>query len=134
VGKDIEKESSNLNLQHLMENIVQNDNQRQKLVIADMKGFTVIKVAELIKCEADGYCTHFFLPGKIKVTSSKNLKYYEEILDQQKIIRVHRSFLVNLSHVKGYSHQGEIHLSENISCPLGDSYKQHFLEVFGKNL
>jgi two-component system, LytTR family, response regulator len=130
VQKELSTEQNNLNLHTLMESLAQNNN-NHNLVIPNIKGFVVIKTNDLIMCEADGYCTHFFLPGKTKITSSKNLKYYEEILDQQKIIRVHRSYLVNLSHVKSYSHQGEIHLSENISCPLGDNYKQHFLEMFG---
>ncbi|MDP4224474.1 MAG: LytTR family DNA-binding domain-containing protein, partial [Bacteroidota bacterium] len=83
------------------------------LVIPHLKGFEVLKIAEIIMCQADGYCTNFFLMGGKKVISSKNLKYFDDILEDHNIIRVHHSYLVNLNHVSGYSRQGEIMLTEN---------------------
>lgn len=100
------------------------------LVIPDQKGFKVLNPEKIIMCEADGYCTIFYSEGKDKTTSSKNLKHYEDFLAEYHFHRVNRSFLVNLKHVKGYTRQGEILLSENLACPLGDNYKCHFLKIF----
>ncbi len=102
------------------------------LVIPHLKGFEVLKIAEIIMCQADGYCTNFFLTGGRKVISSKNLKYFHDMLEDQNIIRVHHSFLVNLNHINGYSRQGEIMLTENHKASLGDSYKYDFMGRFGK--
>ena len=124
---------TNLNLQILMEGLSHKETNTNNLVIPSSKGFTLIKIPDLIMCEADGYCTHFYLTGKVKITSSKNLKHYEELLSNHTIIRVHHSNLINLIHVKGYCHLGEISLSEGICCPLGNNYKSHFLEIFEKN-
>ncbi len=104
----------------------------ENMVISDINGFTVIKIADLILCQGEGYCTHFFASGKKKITSSKNLKYYEELLYPRQIIRVHHSWLVNVEHVKGLTRQGEILLSEELKCPLGTSYKTQFMEMIGK--
>lgn len=132
VRKEIAVSNTNINLQVLMEGISNRDLPGDQLVIPSTKGFSVIKISDIIMCEAEGYCTHFYLTGKEKITSSKNLKHYEELLGGKNMMRVHHSNLVNLSHVKGYCHVGEISLSENLCCPLGNNYKSRFLEVFGK--
>jgi len=132
VRSEIMLETSNLNLQKLLENIAQKREEFKQLVVSDSNGFKVIETSDIILCEADGYCTHFLLARKEKVTSSKNLKHYEELLSNQGFIRVHNSFMVNLSHIKSYSNQGEIMLSGNMSCPLGNAFKQRFLERFKK--
>jgi two-component system LytT family response regulator len=118
-------------LQTLQENLSPR-NGISRLVVSDLKGFTVIRTDQIIKCEGEGYCTHFYLTGGKKVTSSKNLKYYEELFDHTQIIRVHHSSLINLDHLEGYTRQGEIVLAEGLKCPLGDKYKQVFMGRFGK--
>jgi two-component system, LytTR family, response regulator len=119
-------------IQTLLDNITGNGKTVDNLVISDINGFTVIRVPDLILCRGEGYCTHFLLAGKKKVTSSKNLKYYEDLLHSEQFIRVHHSWLVNLKHVTGCTRQGEILLSEEIKCPLGNNYRQGFMERFGK--
>lgn len=133
VNKDLAHKKNNLNLHILEENLFSQDNNHHNLVIPDIHGFVVIRTKEIILCEAEGYCTTFFLSGNRKVTSSKNLRYYEDLLDKSGIIRAHRSFLVNLSKVTGYSRQGEIFLEENNTCPLGNNYRQQFMEKIGKH-
>jgi two-component system LytT family response regulator len=132
VGLELALQHTNLNLQILVEGLARKEPNPHDLVIPSTKGFKVVKIPDLIMCEADGYCTRFYLTGKEKITSSKNLKHYEELLRNHQMMRVHHSNLINLHHVKGYCHQGEISLSEEICCPLGNNYKAQFLEVFGK--
>jgi two-component system LytT family response regulator len=113
------------NLEHPTETI-------KKLVVPHIKGFTTINISNIILCEADGYCTNFYLTGNTKVSSSHHLKYYEEFLPQDQFLRVHNSYVINLLHVTGYTHQGVIMLSEGITCSLGTSRKQAFLQKFNK--
>lgn len=117
------------NLQYLFQNLMEADHMHS-LVIPDQKGFKVLNPDDIIMCEADGYCTNFYTKGKVKTTSSKILKHYEEFLTEYHFMRVNRAYLVNLKHVKGYSRQGEILLSECYTCPLGDNYKNQFLSYF----
>lgn len=131
VVQELNDKQSNQNIQVLMENVASPKEEIQQLVVPDNKGFTVIKLADLIMCEADGYCTHFYLKGKRKITSTKNMKHFEELFANKQIIRVHRSFLISLSKITGYTKQGEIRLEENLSCPLGNNYRQQFMEKMG---
>ncbi len=102
------------------------------LVISNNKGFTVLRVSDIILCEADGYCTNFYLADNSKISSSYNLKHYESILPQNHFMRVHNSFIINKEHVKSYSFQGEILLLNNLKCSLSIRHKHAFLKAFGR--
>jgi two-component system, LytTR family, response regulator len=100
------------------------------LVVHSSKGFTVLKTNEIIYLEADGYCTNFYLQGKAKLSSSRNLKFYSELLPKGTFMRVHHSFFVNLSHVTGYNCQEEILLTDGLSCSLSAAHKSTFMGFF----
>jgi two-component system LytT family response regulator len=104
-----------------------------KLVVSNNLGFKVVSLDNIISCQADGYCTIFHLKGGEQLISTKNLKYYDELLSGQNFQRVHNSFLVNLQHVLEYSSEGLIGLSENNQAPLGNTYKKKFLEFFERS-
>jgi len=102
------------------------------ITIQHLKGTEVLKINDIIMCKADSYCTEFYLTGKKKVISSKNLKNYEALLSGHNFIRVHHSYIVNLDQVCNYSKQGEIVLAEGNKANLGDTYKNVFIRSFGK--
>jgi len=102
------------------------------LIIPHIDGFDVLKTSDIIMCQADGYCTKFFLTGNRKVVSSKNLKNYDSLLGEEKFMRVHHSFLVNLDHINSCTRQGELLLNEGHRAYLGDSYKNEFVRRVGK--
>jgi len=131
VKKDLRSDSVQ-NIGALIENIENPAFNFRKLIIPNTKGFITIDPEEIIQCEADGYCTLFYLLNKKKISSSYNLKHYEELLPANRFFRVHNSYIINLNHIKGYNNQGEIHLTEGIKCPLGNSRKQAFLKIIRK--
>ena len=114
----------------LLKNMREGPARQSTLIIPNIKGFEVLKVPEIIMCQADGYCTNFHLTGQRKVVSSKNLKHFDGLLSGQGFLRVHHSYLINLDHVTGYTRQGEILLSENLRASLGNSYKNEFIRIF----
>lgn len=118
------------NLGALIENMASPSGPMQKLIIPNQKGFQAIDLKEIIMCEADGYCTGFFLEGGGKVISSHHLKHYEELLPRDMFMRVHNSCVINLHHVKGYSNHGEISLSGNLKAPLSRTRKELFLQCW----
>lgn len=114
----------------LLKNLREGPARKSTLIIPNIKGFEVLKVTEIIMCQADGYCTNFHTTGQRKVVSSKNLKHFDGLLADQGFLRVHHSYLINLEHVTGYTKQGEILLSENLKASLGNSYKSEFIRRF----
>jgi len=118
------------NLTALLENLEAPSGQLRKIIIPNLKGFTAINPSDIILCEADGYCTNFFLSGRSKTSSSYHLKFYEELLPSSNFLRIHKSYIINTDHVIGYTNNGEIMLSEGITCALSDSRKHTFLKIF----
>jgi two-component system, LytTR family, response regulator len=133
VVHELEVKDSYLSVKALLNNLSNISQPNGNLVISNSKGFTILKTSDIIYCEADGYCTRFYLSGKSKVSSSRNLKFYEELLPANKFIRTHHSCIVNLSHVKGYSHQEEILLTDGLKCPLSSGKKHTFIGIFKKD-
>jgi two-component system, LytTR family, response regulator len=130
VRNDMDDRAGNSNIEELIKFTQHADPQHSAITIPDKKGFKVVGIHEIIHCEADGYCTHFYITGGKKITSSRNLKFYEEILEEKCFLRVHHSYLVNLKHVKDFAAEGVIHLSEDHSVPLGNTYRKRFLDRF----
>ena len=116
------------NLSVLLENMKSPSEAKKNLVISDSKGFTVVRTSDIIMSVADGFCTHIFLTENRKITSSKILKHFEEILPKEQFMRVHHSYIVNIEHVKSYTNQGLILLSEDVTCPLSTSQRPSFMK------
>jgi two-component system LytT family response regulator len=128
-GKE-ETDADPLNLRTLVSNLKNGSVQVPNLVIPHLKGFQVLKIPEIIMCQADGYCTNFYLTGNRKIVSSKNLKHFYSLLFEHNFIRIHNSYVINLEHVTAYNRQGEIELTESHTAHLGDSYKNDFVRRF----
>jgi two-component system, LytTR family, response regulator len=77
-----------------------------KLCIPTFKGFAVLKLEDIILCEAEKNYTVIHVKDKKPIIVSRTLLEYEKILDGTPFLRVHRTFLINLQHVTEY-HRGE---------------------------
>jgi two-component system, LytTR family, response regulator len=131
----VETKLKNNNFDHLATLIEQTNHQSgqpEKLIIPHQKGFTALNFSEIIMCKADGYCTHFYLSNKRVITSSHHLKYYEETLPNDKFMRVHHSYIINIEHIESYHSQGEIVMKDDLTCYLSHSHKNSFMKLFKK--
>lgn len=87
------------NLEVLYQNLTSTD---KKIVINSHQGQNIIKVSDIIRCEADSNYTTIFHSNGTKTVVTKSLREYEELLSGDNFFRVHKSHLVNLSFVKSY--------------------------------
>lgn len=79
---------------------------------------------EFIHAEKD-FCW-IFCSGGTKYFVSKHLKMFEEILPLNKFLRVHRSYLVNLSKIKTL--KGNTLTLGTEEIPIGTNYRQLLME------
>ena len=87
------------------DNILQNIrylNEDKKIALPTQKGFELICIKDIIRCEGDNNYTIFHISGKNKIMVSKTLREYEEMLSDFHFLRVHQSHLVNLRYIKHY--------------------------------
>jgi two-component system, LytTR family, response regulator len=107
-----------------------------RLCLPTLKGFIVLKLEEIIYCEAERSYTVFHLEGNKTVTVSKPLLEYDQLLRETSFLRIHKSFLVNLLHVKEYQRGegGLVILSDGAEIEVSRRKKEEFLskirEVF----
>lgn len=76
--------------------------EKMKLCIPSLKGFQVVQLDEIIYCEAYTNYTNFYFTNRSTICASKSLHEYEELLSDCNFIRVHKSFMVNLEHIREY--------------------------------
>lgn len=76
--------------------------QEMKLCIPSVKGFQVVDLKDILYCEATGSYTNFYFTDKHMICSAKTIHVYEDLLSDAGFIRIHKSYLINLLHVKEY--------------------------------
>jgi two-component system LytT family response regulator len=73
-----------------------------RLGLPTLKGFVVVKLEEIIFCEAERSYSIFHLVHDTKIIVSKSLAEYDSLLSGAHFLRIHKSFLINMQHVKEY--------------------------------
>ena len=106
----------------------------KRIGIASLKGITVVDVADIMYCEADGNYTNFKLSGAAKLlTASKTLKEYENILSSASFVRTHQKYLINVSHVKEYlrGRGGSIIMDDGKVIDVSQNKRSEVLKAIG---
>jgi len=104
-------------------------NQLQRIILTSMDGFEVHKISDIIRCEANGSYTIFFIKGGHKVITSKTLNNFEKMLDDLSFVRVHSKHLINLDYVKRYisGRGGYIIFEDGTQVDVSERKKKEFI-------
>ncbi|WP_108868676.1 LytR/AlgR family response regulator transcription factor [Aquimarina aquimarini] len=102
-----------------------------KITIPQQDGFEVLQISDILYCEADDNYTKIYLEKGNKLVS-KTLKYFEESLSSHGFIRIHKSYLVNVSKVTRYKKGkgGSVVLSSGKELSVSSSKKGALLDYF----
>lgn len=77
------------------------DKEYKKIVIPELGNRRVVNLADIIAIEADGAYSAIHLKGNNIITTSKNLKYFEEVLPKDALFfRSHRAWIINLEYIE----------------------------------
>ncbi|NNL92315.1 MAG: response regulator transcription factor [Saprospiraceae bacterium] len=92
-----------------------------------------INVNDILRLEAMGNYTQFFLDDGSKILVTKTLKDYDEALGAD-FIRVHQSHLVNLKHIKAYikTEGGYIEMKDESHVPVSVRKKPMVMQLLLK--
>jgi two-component system, LytTR family, response regulator len=103
--------------------------QEMKLCIHSLKGFQVVDLKDVLYCEASGSYTNFYFVEKHVVCTAKTMLEYEELLEDAGFVRIHKSYLVNLLHIKEYlkGEGGSVVLSNGTEIEVARRKKEPFL-------
>ncbi len=100
-------------------------------VKADYK-VALVKISDIIYLESEGEYVRMHLKDSSSITTLFRLKNMESVLPSDRFMRVHRSYIVNLRHMKSYD-KGRIFLSNGEYVPIGENYKDAFQSYIDTN-
>ncbi|MDP1725336.1 MAG: LytTR family DNA-binding domain-containing protein [Bacteroidota bacterium] len=107
--------------------------ENRKLVLPTASGFEIVSVKEIIRLSGSSNYTEIFLTDGKKKVVSKVLKFFEEMLNDQGFMRVHKSHIINLEQIKKYhkGRGGSVELSDGSEIEISPNKKQELLAYFG---
>ena len=90
-------------LSALMQNIsFQSSDQLDRIALPTGEGYSFVKVNEIMYLQAESNYTWVYLSDDKKYLVAKTLKEVTNIIKRPQFFRSHKSYLVNLNHVKRY--------------------------------
>jgi two-component system LytT family response regulator len=107
-------------------------NNPNKLIINTHTGKDMVLFDDIYYIESNNTYSTFYLKSDKKITSSRPIKEYEEILPNNQFFRCHRSYIVNISKVISIDKkEGDmLSLISNIRIPLASRRKEAFLSIW----
>ena len=85
----------------------------------------LVKKSNIVYAESAGEYVRLHLADGTKLVTLFRLKNMESSLQSSQFMRVHRSYIINLSHITGYT-KGRVFLSNDDYVPIGENYKEQF--------
>jgi two-component system LytT family response regulator len=103
---------------------------RNSITVKSLNSLRIIYIEEIIYCKSANSYTIFFLENGDEIISSKTLKEYCALLPEELFIRVHKSYLINISLIKEYKSEGVLVLSNGSEIPVAARRKENLLKLF----
>ena len=86
----------------VMQQYTSHPNSFEKMSIAALDGIHFVKIRDILRFEAEDNYTHIFLAGGQRITASKTIKAYEDMLTPFNFYRVHKRHVINMNYMKKF--------------------------------
>ena len=108
----------------------------EKIAIAGTHGHKLVELDNILYLESDGSYTRIILRDGSYLISSRNIGFYEELLEGRGFFRTHRQYLVNLSSVKGYTRgkSGYVELDTGVTVQVSFTKRADFIARLGSEM
>lgn len=105
---------------------------RDSLLILNHKTVKKILVENVILLKGTiNYTTFYLKHGDVKVVAH-TLKFFEDFLEKQGFLRIHRSFMINPNFVKEYNHEQAFLMMSNGQIANISRRRKHTLKDFSE--
>jgi two-component system, LytTR family, response regulator len=91
----------------------------------------IVNIDDIIRCEADGNNTRFYLQNGDNIFVTKTLKYYEDLFEAHTFMRVHQSHLINYQYIQAFLKKdgGYLSMKNNHTVPVAIRKKAEVMEL-----
>ena len=99
----------------------------QKIVLPTNEGLVIESIHNIVRLEAEGYCTVVVRKDLPNVILAKTLKDFEGALDPERFVRIHNSHIVNMSFLTRFDKRdgGQAIMADSSRIPV--SRRRHAL-------
>ncbi|MEP6750466.1 MAG: LytTR family DNA-binding domain-containing protein [Bacteroidota bacterium] len=123
----------NERLELLLQNLMNERKEQQRIAIPSMEGLQFINMDDIIYLEAQSNYTLIWLKESYKLTVSKTLKDFEELLPPAVFIRIHHSHIINRNAVEKYikGEGGQVVMKNGATLDVARRKKEEFMKAIG---
>ncbi len=86
----------------IFNNYVNNPNAFSKMSISALDGIYFVNIKDIVRFEAEDNYTHIYLHSGERITASKTIKAYEDMLEPFNFYRVHKRHVINLNYMRKF--------------------------------
>jgi len=116
-------------LKNIMHNMSASSAEEFRLALPTKEGVHFLLPADIIRCEALGNYTRFYVTSGKNYLISKTLGEYDTLLASQNFIRTHKSHLVNKKFISFIDHDGFAVLKDNSKVEVSRRRKEEVMEA-----
>ncbi|MCG8577760.1 MAG: LytTR family DNA-binding domain-containing protein [Flavobacteriales bacterium] len=131
---DLDGDSNRNRMDVFRNNLRVNDPSQRKIALYVDRRYELVEFRQIIRCEADRSYSIFHLTGNRQITVSKSLNKFVDILESANFIRIHRSHMVNVSHIIRYikGNRMKIMLSDHSLIEVAHRRRDVLIETLEK--
>lgn len=96
--KNLESGNLSLRLNTFFDHYNNENHKFEKIVLKTAERVHLVELKNIIRCQSDRNYTHFFIDNKGKITVSKTLKDFDDLLADYNFFRIHQTHLINLDY------------------------------------
>ncbi len=121
-------------IETLLHNLISDNRTTRRIAIPSMEGFQFVDTDSIQYLEAFSNYTILYMQGNQKITVSRTLKDFEELLPPAVFIRIHHSYIINKYQVARYikGEGGQVVMNNGKVLDVARRKKDDFLRVFDK--
>jgi two-component system LytT family response regulator len=128
--KQVSRQPLPQQLEILMQRLYQPPKQDSRIALPTMEGLQIIPTESIISCASSSNYTILSLKDNQRLIVSRTLKEIEEMLEAYSFMRVHHSYLVNISEIRKYirGEGGSLIMSDGTAIDVSRSKKELLLK------
>jgi two-component system LytT family response regulator len=129
----ISSPGSDQRIETLLHNLVEERTGNKRLAVPSMEGLSFIEVNDIIYLEAESNYTIIHLYPTGKLTVSKTLKDFEDLLSPAIFLRIHHSHIINKDHIQKYlkGEGGQVVMRNGKVLDVSRRKKEEFMKAIG---
>lgn len=125
-------------VKNLLQNLDSGAEASMRVALPTFTGFRLVQIDNIIFCQASENYTLIHTLDRETILVSRTLKVMEDILPETHFFRIHKSFIINLSHVKEYirnNGQHQVQLENGVTLEVATRRQEEFIRMLtGKSI